>query len=90
MPGATDEVRVSLEKAEPYYEATRRVIRASGGLTPPIGCAMLRQAEALFSLSSYHTFYADNTHLNALGHQVLASVVLRALGAYQLVQPLEV
>lgn len=88
MPGLTDEGKAKLELCQPFYEAARRVVRDSGGIAPPMGKAMLRQAEALYAWSTFNTFYADGVHLNALGNRVLASLVLQAMGAYDLLQPL--
>jgi lysophospholipase L1-like esterase len=87
MPGVTEEGRQKLEKCQPYFDAARRAIQASGGLTPPMGPAMLRRAEELYALSPFNTFYADGVHLNGLGNRVLASLVLEALGAYKVLCP---
>jgi len=88
MPGVTEEGRAKLERCQPYYKAAKQAVRSAGGIVPPMGDAMLRQAEALYATSPYHTFYADGNHLNGLGNRVLASLVVQALGAHELITPL--
>lgn len=58
------------------------VVRASGDLAPEIAKPFKEKAEQHFAASTYHNFYADGSHLNALGNHVLAGLVLEHLGLF--------
>lgn len=89
MPGLSSDEAARNADIQPFYNAAREVILASGGLAPLIGHAFLAKAQALHAqCPEFHSVYGDGIHLNALGNNVLAGLVLQALGAYQQLPPL--
>jgi len=68
------------EAAKPYYRTMAEVVESHGGLAVDLGTVLVRKAEALAKLWSGHTIYHDGTHFNAVGNEIVAGVVLRALG----------
>lgn len=82
MPGLAAEAVDWVVKAQPFFATARRLVSQAGGLAPDIGAALRAKAEQHFAQSSYHTYYGDGVHLNALGNHVLAGLVLEALGVF--------
>ena len=80
MPGLGEAETRKIEDCRPYFDLVRRVVRESGGLACNMGIALKEKADALYQLSSHHTFYSDGVHLNALANHVLAGLVLKHLG----------
>ena len=83
MPGLVREEIRRIERCQDHYETARGVVRASGGLAPEIAGPLKHKAEQHFAASTYHTFYSDGVHLNALGNHVLAALLLEALGVFR-------
>lgn len=88
MPALAEADKPRIAAAQPYYHAARALVREHGGIAPEIGRALRAKAEAHYAASSYHAFYSDGSHLNALGNHVLAGLVLQALDAYALLPSL--
>ena len=82
MPGLTAADVEKVNQAREYYDAAREAVIASGGIAVDVGLAMQKKAELHFAASTYHSFYADGTHLNALGNHVLAGLVMEMLGVF--------
>lgn len=84
MPGLPDGDKPRITAAQTYYHTARAIIREHGGLAPEIGRALREKAETHYASSTYHSYYSDGSHLNALGNHALAGLLLQALGAYSL------
>lgn len=82
MPGLDSENVANLIRNQPYYESASRLVREAGGLAPEIGQSLLIKAEQHYATSTFHTYYADGLHFNALGNHVIAGLVLEALGVF--------
>lgn len=67
-------------KRNRYAKALAAVARETGHHFLDIGPGFVRQAKILYRQSTFHTFYSDGGHFNALGNLVLAGEVLRAFG----------
>jgi lysophospholipase L1-like esterase len=67
-------------KRYPYTKVLASVAREAGHHFLDIGPGFLRQAKLLYRQSTYHHFFSDGGHYNALGNLVLAGEVLRAFG----------
>ncbi len=65
------------------WSAVRTAVADSGGISLDAYGVLARRHAALRELYSGHTIFHDGTHLNAVGHEVMAGVVLRALGLMQ-------
>jgi lysophospholipase L1-like esterase len=79
MPGLPALEVPKITGAQPYFQAVRDVVCASGGIAPEIGEIMKEKAEQHFAASPYHTFYSDGSHFAPLGNHVLAGIVLEHL-----------
>ena len=78
--GSSPDTAQRREKASLYYQAMASVVESHGGLAVDLGAVLARKAEALGSLWAGHTIYHDGGHFNAVGNEITAGVVLRALG----------
>jgi lysophospholipase L1-like esterase len=70
----------SLELGAQYFRNMSEVVEAHDGLAIDLGQILARKSAALTKLHDLHTIYHDGTHFNPVGHEIIASVVLRALG----------
>jgi lysophospholipase L1-like esterase len=78
--GASADGVMRRQNAKPYYQAMGEVVEAHGGLHVDLGTVLVRKAEALAKLWAGHTIYHDGGHFNPVGNEIVAGVVLRALG----------
>jgi lysophospholipase L1-like esterase len=78
--GASDQTVACRLASQPYQNAMAAVVEAHGGLAVDLGTVLVRKAEALAKLWSGHTIYHDGGHFNPVGNEIVAGVVLRALG----------
>jgi len=85
-PGGEENVTAVCERARPFNLALARMVIDRGGSFLNIGEVLKRKATRLREQSKYHTVYAEGRHLNSLGSEIVAGQVLRALGAYQLLE----
>ena len=56
------------------------MVEAFGGLAVDLGAVLKSKAASLAKLWAGHTIYHDGTHFNMVGNEIVAGVVLRALG----------
>jgi lysophospholipase L1-like esterase len=82
-PGASPQSMMKRGIAAPYYQAAAEVVSAEGGLAVDLGSVLLARANTLREMYEGHTIYHDGTHFNAVGAEMVAGVVLRALGLMQ-------
>jgi len=83
LPPVLDDVAESRsrnEKAQPYSLAMAEIVDAHGGLAIDLGAVLAKKHAHLVKLWSGHTIYHDGTHFNMVGNEIVAGVVLRALG----------
>jgi lysophospholipase L1-like esterase len=78
--GATPEAVLRFERAKPYSDAMSEVATSHGGLAVDLGTVLQRKSTVLAQLWSGHTIYHDGIHFNPVGNEIVAGVVLRALG----------
>jgi lysophospholipase L1-like esterase len=55
-------------------------VRQHGGVSVDLVAVLARRLASLRALWDGHTIFHDGTHFNAVGHEIVAGVVLRALG----------
>jgi len=67
-------------KIKPYSLAMAEVVEAHGGSTVDLGAILKSKFASLTKLWAGHTLYHDGTHFNPVGNEIVAGVVLRALG----------
>jgi len=82
-PGATEGSGEKRAAAKPYYDAVSEVVTAHQGLAVDLGAVLLAKSTVLVRQYSGHTIYHDGGHFNAVGNEIIAGVVLRALGLMQ-------
>lgn len=78
--GASPDTAKRREAARPYYQAMAEVAEAHGGLAVDVGTVLVHKAATLAKLWEGHTIYHDGGHFNQVGNEIVAGVVLRALG----------
>ena len=49
-----------------------------------VGQTLFRKAEQLVELWPHHTVYSFGVHYNAVGHEIIATEILQALGLVSL------
>jgi len=64
--------------------AIASAVRAHGGVSLDVMSVLVRQQEVLQRLWSGHSIFHDGTHFNPVGHELMAGIVLRALGLMEL------
>jgi lysophospholipase L1-like esterase len=64
--------------------AVARVVREHGGLALDAPAVLAHRLCALKALWPGHTIFHDDIHFNPVGHEILAGIVLRALGLLEL------
>jgi lysophospholipase L1-like esterase len=79
-PGAPADVVEYLAKIPPYQVAARAAVESTGGVYIHLAEGLVRKTKALSDQYAGHTVYSDGVHLNELGAQVVAALVLQALG----------
>jgi lysophospholipase L1-like esterase len=62
------------------WRAVRGAVAASGGMALDAYGVLARRHAVLRELYQGHSIFHDGTHLNAVGHEIMAGIVLRALG----------
>lgn len=67
-------------KAKAHYAAVAEAVRAADGQVVQLGPVLAARQRALQALWDGHTLFHDGTHFNAVGNEVVAGVVLQALG----------
>ncbi len=78
--GAAPSAEEHAARAKPYYQAMAEVVEAHDGLAIDLGRVLVRKAATLAKLWDGHTIYHDGGHFNPVGNEIVAGVVLRALG----------
>jgi lysophospholipase L1-like esterase len=63
-----------------YFQSMAEVVNAHGGVVVDLGTVLARKNAALKKLHELHTIYHDGVHFNPVGHEIIAGVVLQALG----------
>ena len=76
---SAEEIRKS-EKARPYSVVMAEVVETYGGLGVDLGVVLKSKAASLTKMWPGHAIYHDGTHFNMVGNEIVAGVVLRALG----------
>lgn len=66
--------------AKAHYAAAAEAVRAAGGQVVQLGPVLAARERALQAQYAGHTLYHDGNHFNAVGNEVVAGVVLQALG----------
>jgi lysophospholipase L1-like esterase len=74
------EAVANTEKARLYSLAMAEVVENYGGLAVDLGAVLKSKMASLAKLWTGHTIYHDGTHFNMVGNEIVAGVVLRALG----------
>jgi hypothetical protein len=62
------------------WRAARAAVEAAGGLAIDAYGVLARRLAILRAQYAGHTIFHDGTHLNPVGHEIMAGVALRALG----------
>jgi lysophospholipase L1-like esterase len=70
----------AVQKGRGYFQNMAEVVDAHGGVVVDLGTVLARKSAALTKLHELHTIYHDGVHFNPVGHEIIAGVVLRALG----------
>jgi lysophospholipase L1-like esterase len=78
--GAGPDAPERFARAKPYSDALSEVVTAHGGLAVDLGTVLERKGAVIGQLWAGHTLYHDGTHFNPVGNEIVAGVVLRALG----------
>jgi lysophospholipase L1-like esterase len=82
--GASQQAGQRRLAARPHYQVMAEVVDAQAGLAVDLGRVLVSKGAALATLWDGHTVYHDGgSHFNAVGHEIIAGVVLRALGLMQ-------
>lgn len=76
-PGQDPERR---ERTQAVMTAVAQTVRAHGGMSLDVMSIIARQQAVLQKLWSGHSLFHDGTHFNPVGHEIMAGIVLRALG----------
>lgn len=79
-PGSPPSEEKNLAVARPYCDAAFAEVEAHGGLAIDYSAILCHKEEALKRLYKDHTVFHDGIHLNAVGAEIVAGIVLRALG----------
>jgi lysophospholipase L1-like esterase len=77
---ANSGITAGCEAARPYGRIMAKVVEMYGGLAIDLGAILKNRVESLRKIWPGHTIYHDGTHFNAVGNEIAAGVVLRALG----------
>ena len=78
--GAAPDLAARRAVAQPHYRAAVEAVTAHDGLAVDLGAILVRRAADLARLWSGHTIYHDGGHFNQVGNEIVAGVVLQALG----------
>jgi lysophospholipase L1-like esterase len=82
---AVSEARERRARATDYYRAAAEEVVQAGGMAVDLGATLERKAKWLYDLYPQHTIYHDGgAHFNAVGNEIIATVVLRMLGLVEL------
>ena len=82
---ASNEARERRAAAADYYRAAAEETVRAGGIAVDLGATLERQAKLLYDLCPQHTIFHDGgSHFNAVGNEIIATVVLRVLGLIEL------
>jgi lysophospholipase L1-like esterase len=68
------------EAIQPYALIMAEVVESHGGLAVDLGAILKNKVTSLQKLWSGHTIYHDGTHFNTIGNEIVAGIVLQALG----------
>jgi lysophospholipase L1-like esterase len=68
------------ERRRAMFSALAAAVRGHGGVSVDLVAVLARRQAILRALYEGHTIFHDGTHFNAVGHEMVAGVVLRALG----------
>jgi lysophospholipase L1-like esterase len=63
-----------------YYRTARQAAESTGGVWLDIGPSLLAKATLLYQQHPLHTIYSDGGHFNEVGNQIVAFLVLEAMG----------
>jgi len=74
------ETKAIRESKRPYAATMAEIVEAHDGLAVDLGTLLGKRMASLVKLWPGHTIYHDGTHFNAVGNEIVAGVVLRALG----------
>ena len=83
-PNLDAESARALDARQNFYRNGMDTVRSLQGQILDIGDVMKAKAEALVKLYPGHTVYSDGLHLNAIGNQIIATLVLEKLGVLSL------
>lgn len=86
-PNLDPESARQLDARQAYYRAAMATVRSLGEEVLDIGDTLKTKAESLVRLYPGHTVYSDGSHLNAIGNQIIATLVLEQLGVLSLQHP---
>lgn len=78
--GAGEGAAERMAFAAAYFDTMAEVCEAHGGLAVDLGTILVRKAAVLAELYKGHSIYHDGLHFSPLGNEIIAGVVLRALG----------
>lgn len=78
--GASESTGKRREKAKAYYTRAAAAVSAHHGLVVDLGSVMQHKSEQLAQWWPGHSIYHDGGHFNQVGNEIVAGVVLRALG----------
>ena len=67
-------------RTQAIMTAVAATVRAHGGMSLDVQSILYRQRAVLQKLWSGHTVFHDGTHFNPVGAEIMAGIVLRALG----------
>ena len=83
-PNLDAESARALDARQKFYQNGMDAVLSLQGQILDIGDIMKTKAEALVKLYPGHTVYSDGLHLNAIGNQIIATLVLEKLGVLSL------
>ena len=83
-PNLDTESARTLDARQSYYRNGMETVRSLQGHILDIGDTLKTKAEALAKLYPGHSVYSDGVHLNAIGNQIIATLVLEKLGVLTL------
>lgn len=78
--GASPSGAEAKARAQPFYATVRERIERHRGLAVDLGAVLVRKSAELGRLWAGHSIYHDGGHFNQVGNEIVAGVVLRALG----------
>jgi len=81
---ASEESGTSRKKASEHYRVAAEEVMKTGGLALDIGAVLDAKQKELTEMAAIHTVFHDGGHFNAVGHEIIAGIVLRGLGLMEM------